>query len=102
LKLGIITKPEDYKKYFMHGTSHYLGLDVHDAGNSLKPLQDRQVITVEPGIYISEGSPCDKKWWKIGCRIEDDILITPHGPEILSKNSPRKAEDIEKLMSKHN
>ncbi|MDP4237746.1 MAG: aminopeptidase P N-terminal domain-containing protein, partial [Bacteroidota bacterium] len=88
LKLGIITKPEDYKKYFMHGTSHYLGLDVHDAGNSLKPLQDRQVITVEPGIYISEGSPCDKKWWKIGCRIEDDILITPQGPEILSKNSP--------------
>jgi Xaa-Pro aminopeptidase len=100
LKLGIISKPEDYKKYFMHGTSHYLGLDVHDAGN-YAPLRNRQVITVEPGIYITEGSPCDKKWWKIGCRIEDDILITSGGPEILSKGSPRRAEDIEKLMRGH-
>jgi len=99
LKLGIISKPEEYKKYFMHGTSHYLGLDVHDAGN-YGLLKDRQVITVEPGIYIAEESPCDKKWWKIGCRIEDDILITAQGPEILSKYSPRKAEDIEKLMKK--
>ncbi len=99
LKLGIISKPEEYKKYFMHGTSHYLGLDVHDAGNSSKPLQARQVITVEPGIYITEGSPCDKKWWKIGCRIEDDILITENGPVILSRLSPRKADEIEKLMS---
>ena len=98
LKLGIIDKPEDYKKYFMHGTSHFLGLDVHDAGNSSQPLQERQVITVEPGIYISDGSPCDKKWWKIGCRIEDDILITLLGPEILSQDSPRKADEIEELM----
>ena len=102
LKLGIITKPEEYKKYFMHGTSHYLGLDVHDAGNSSKPLQERQVITVEPGIYIAEGSPCEKKWWRIGCRIEDDILITAQGPEILSKYSPRKVADIEKLMHNKN
>ncbi len=100
LKLGIISKAEEYKKYFMHGTSHFLGLDVHDVGNYSQPLKDRQIITVEPGIYITEGSPCDKKWWKIGCRIEDDILITPSGPEILSKFSPRKAEDIEKLMKK--
>jgi Xaa-Pro aminopeptidase len=99
LKLGIITKPEEYRKYFMHGTSHFLGLDVHDIGNPLKPLQEREVITVEPGIYIAEGSPCDKKWWKIGCRIEDDILITKDGPNILSKASPRTAEDIEKLMN---
>jgi len=99
LKLGIISKPQDYRKYFMHGTSHYLGLDVHDAG-TYGLLKDRQIITVEPGIYIAEGSPCDKKWWKIGCRIEDDILITPKGPEILSTYSPRKAEDVEKLMRK--
>jgi Xaa-Pro aminopeptidase len=101
LKLGIISKPDEYKKYFMHGTSHFLGLDVHDPGNPIKPLQDRQIITVEPGIYIAEGSPCDKKWWKIGCRIEDDILITTQGPEILSRYSPRKADDIEKLMNSH-
>src|SRR5439155_17142286 len=99
LKLGIISKPEEYKKYFMHGTSHFLGLDVHDLGNPMKPLQEREIITVEPGVYIAEGSPCDKKWWKIGCRIEDDILISALGPEILSNASPRKAEDIEKLMS---
>jgi Xaa-Pro aminopeptidase len=99
LKLGIISKADDFKKYFMHGTSHFLGLDVHDAGNYLEPLKERQIITVEPGIYIAEGSPCDKKWWKIGCRIEDDILITLLGPEILSKDTPRKANDIEKLIT---
>ncbi|MEP7234132.1 MAG: aminopeptidase P N-terminal domain-containing protein [Ignavibacteriota bacterium] len=97
ISLGIITKPADYKKYFMHGTSHYLGLDVHDAGDS-GPLKARQVITVEPGIYIAEGSDCNPVWWRIGCRIEDDILISTTGPEILSKRSPRKADEIEKLM----
>ena len=72
---------------------------MHDAG-TYGELKPNSVITVEPGIYIPENSPCDKKWWKIGCRIEDDILITPQGPENLSKLSPRKAEDIEKLMKK--
>jgi Xaa-Pro aminopeptidase len=98
-KLGIITDSADYKKYFMHGTSHYLGLDVHDAGLYGK-LEAGNVITVEPGIYIKAGSPCDKKWWNIGCRIEDDILITPDGPEILSKASPRKAVDVEEMMGR--
>jgi Xaa-Pro aminopeptidase len=97
LKLGIITDGADYKKYFMHGTSHYLGLDVHDAGTG-GLLAENEVITVEPGIYIAEGSPCDRKWWKIGCRIEDDILIQKNHPEILSINSPRKADDVIKLM----
>jgi Xaa-Pro aminopeptidase len=59
----------------MHGTSHSLGLDVHDPGTRGN-LQVNTVITVEPGIYIKEGSPCDPKWWNIGVRIEDDILIT--------------------------
>ena len=98
-KLGIIHAPEEYKKYFMHGTSHYLGLDVHDAG-TFGNLEPNNVITVEPGIYIAEGSPCDPKWWKIGCRIEDDILITADGPRNLSIASPRKIEDIERLMKK--
>ncbi len=99
VKLGIIHAPEEYKKYFMHGTSHYLGLDVHDVGTHLT-LEENNVITVEPGIYIPEGSPCDPKWWKIGCRIEDDILITADGPRNLSIASPRKIEDIERLMKK--
>ena len=82
----------------MHGTSHFLGLDVHDAGThgNLKP---GNIITVEPGIYIPEGSDCDKKWWNIGVRIEDDILITEGGYENLSSKAPRKTADIEKTMA---
>ena len=98
VKLGIIANPNDYGKYFMHGTSHYLGLDVHDAG-TYGPLKANSVITVEPGIYIAEGSPCDPKWWNIGVRIEDDILITENGPVNLSASSPRTVEDIEKMMA---
>jgi Xaa-Pro aminopeptidase len=97
-ELGIIKSESDYKKYFMHGTSHYLGLDVHDAGTRGK-LKPNSVITVEPGIYIPEGSDCDKKWWNIGVRIEDDILITETGWENLSAKAPRSTADIEKKMA---
>jgi len=100
LRLGLIKDSADYRKYFMHGTSHYLGLDVHDAG-TYDPLAPGNVLTVEPGIYVAEGSPCDRKWWNIGCRIEDDILITEHGPENLSAGSPRTIPALEKLMSRH-
>jgi Xaa-Pro aminopeptidase len=96
-ELGIIENEKDAVRYFFHGTSHYLGLDVHDAGLYGK-LQTFNVITVEPGIYIPEGSPCDKKWWNIGVRIEDDILITDGQPENLSNSLPRSTADIEKLM----
>ncbi|MEP7265321.1 MAG: aminopeptidase P family protein [Bacteroidota bacterium] len=98
IQLGIITKEEDAKKYFMHGTSHYLGLDVHDAG-SFGPYKAGTVITVEPGIYIPEGSNCDKKYWNIGVRIEDDVLITPDGYKVLSGNLARSVTDIERLMA---
>jgi Xaa-Pro aminopeptidase len=96
--LGIITKDEDYSLYFFHGTSHYLGLDVHDAGMYDK-LEPGNVITVEPGIYIPEGSPCDPKWWNIGVRIEDDVLITDALPEELSGFIPKTTLDIEKTMA---
>jgi Xaa-Pro aminopeptidase len=98
-KLGIIQKPEEMRRYFPHGTSHYLGLDVHDRG-SYGPLKAGNVITVEPGIYIPEGSPCDKKWWNIGVRIEDDVLITETGAENLSKDAPRTAAEVEAMMAK--
>lgn len=99
LKLGIIQHENEVRKYFMHGTSHYLGLDVHDVG-TYTPLVSGNVITVEPGIYIAEDSDCDPKYWNIGVRIEDDILITPEGPENLSEASPRTIKEIETLMEK--
>ena len=97
LKLGIITEEKQVRNYFMHGTSHYLGLDVHDLG-TFGPLKSGSVITVEPGIYIAEGSDCDPKWWNIGVRIEDDILITDSEPINLSKAAPRTVEEIERMM----
>ena len=97
MKLGIISKEEDTRTYFPHGTSHYLGLDVHDKG-TYRPFKPNTVITVEPGIYIPEGSECDKKWWGIAVRIEDDILITANGPVNLSSGAPRTSEAIEAMM----
>ena len=99
MELGIIDSASHVGKYFMHGTSHYLGLDVHDPGTS-GPLQVNSVITVEPGVYIPEGAPCDRKWWNIGVRIEDDILITTEGPENMSRSLPRTAEGIEAIVGK--
>jgi len=97
LKLGIIKDVSEARTYFPHGTSHYLGLDVHDKG-TYGPFQPNTVITVEPGIYIPEGSDCDKKWWGIAVRIEDDILITDNGPVNLSAMAPRTTEAIEAIM----
>src|SRR4030095_13264744 len=67
LQLGIITDKEEVSRYYMHGCSHHLGLDVHDKSAS-PVLKENMVITVEPGIYIPEGSPCDPKWWNIAVR----------------------------------
>ncbi|KZS41611.1 xaa-pro aminopeptidase [Aquimarina aggregata] len=97
ITLGIVKEEEEARMYFPHGTSHYLGLDVHDKG-TYGNFKENTVITVEPGIYIPEGSNCDKKWWTIGVRIEDDILITKNGPINLSEMAPRKSEDVEAAM----
>lgn len=96
-RLGIIKNPSELGRYFMHGTSHYIGLDVHDSHGD-NTLRENYALTVEPGIYIKAGSPCDKKWWNIGVRIEDDILVTANGPVNLSGALPRKVDAIEALM----
>jgi len=101
LKLGLISQkdveeedPEKpaYKKYFMHGTSHHLGLDVHDVGSKYDAIQPGMVFTVEPGIYIPEEN--------LGIRIENDVLVTEGTPKNLMEHIPREVEDIEALMSR--
>lgn len=100
IKLGLLKtndiKKQDpknpaYKKYFMHGTSHFLGLDVHDVGNRYKPIKEGMVFTCEPGIYIPEES--------LGIRLENDILVTKNGQTDLMKDIPIEAEEIEALMN---
>jgi len=99
VKLGLLNdsdvKNQDpekplYKKYFMHGTSHFLGLDVHDVGNKYRPFEAGMVFTCEPGIYIREEG--------LGIRLENDILITSNGAVDLMENIPLEADDIERLM----
>jgi len=80
-----------YGEFFIHDTGHFLGLDVHDVGNYDLPLEAGVVITVEPGIYIPDEG--------IGIRIEDDILVTEHGPVVLSRHIPRTVKEIETAMS---
>lgn len=96
-KLGIIDSVSQKHTYFPHGTSHHIGLDVHDLSN-YGALKENMIITVEPGIYIPEGSNCDEKWWGIAVRIEDCILITKDGPVNFSGMAPRHPDEIEDMM----
>ena len=100
IKLGLLDKHDVqkqnpkkplYRKYFMHGTSHYLGLDVHDVGSFDWPMKEGMVFTCEPGIYILEE--------ELGIRLENDILVAAGGPEDLMKNIPIEIEEIEDLMN---
>jgi Xaa-Pro aminopeptidase len=125
VKLGLLkgtrdelVKDRSFAKFLPHGTGHWLGLDVHDAG-SYEPsawpdpkdrfgmsmsfsakLRPGMVLTVEPGIYIPEKAEgVDPKWWNTGIRIEDDVLVTEKGPECLSCSLPREVADVERAVS---
>jgi Xaa-Pro aminopeptidase len=97
---------ETYKAFFMHGTGHWLGRDVHDVGSyklngQWRSLEPGMVFTVEPGLYISpDNESVDSKWRGIGVRIEDDILVTESGYEVLTVGLPRTVNDIELFMNK--
>jgi len=93
----------DYRRFFMHRTGHWLGLDVHDAGDYKRngkwvELNPGMVLTVEPGCYVRPGEGVPEKFWNIGVRIEDDALVTGNGCEIITAAAPKKIEDIESLM----
>jgi len=110
IKLGLIKstpakaiKEELYKPFYMHRTGHWLGMDVHDVGDykiegEWRVLEPGMVLTVEPGLYISPMKGVAKKWHNIGIRIEDDVLVTKHGNDVLSKNAPKEIDEIEALM----
>lgn len=96
---------ETWRQYYMHGLGHFIGLDVHDVGNYKidgedRPLKPGMVITVEPGIYISEDSDVPAQYKGIGIRIEDDVVITASGVEILTADVPKEIDEIEALMKK--
>ena len=111
--LGILKGPaqtliekEDYKRYFMHKTGHWLGMDVHDVGDyklgdEWRMLEPGMALTVEPGLYFPPQKGLAKKWWNIGVRIEDDVLVTKSGHEVLSLDAPKSIPEIEALMARN-
>jgi Xaa-Pro aminopeptidase len=112
-RLGILTgetkkliEEEKYKKFYMHGLGHFLGLDVHDVGRyysngESRRLEPGMVITVEPGLYIAPDAPdVPDKYRGLGVRIEDDVLITTNGARVLSAKAPKAVEEIEELMAR--
>ena len=100
-----LIKNKDYTKYYMHRTGHWLGMDVHDVGDykldgEWRMLEAGMVMTVEPGLYLSANSKGLSEYWQnIGVRIEDDVLVTKDGYDILSKDAPKTIDEIEELMA---
>jgi len=104
-KLETNIKKETYRGFYMHRTGHWLGMDVHDVGDykvedEWRVLEPGMVLTVEPGLYISaDHDKVAKKWHNIGIRIEDDVLVTKDGHDVLSKDVPKTPDEIEALMA---
>ena len=98
-----VSEKEEHRRFYMHRTSHWLGMDVHDVGrykidNLSRALEPGVVLTVEPGIYIAEDSEgVDPRFCGIGVRIEDDVLVTPAGHEVLSAAIPKEIDELETL-----
>jgi len=106
IKLGIMKELNNLSEFYMHKTGHWLGLDVHDVGeyeidNNFRDFEEGMVTTVEPGIYIRKNDKIDSKYWNIGIRIEDDVLVTKDGNHVLSKSAVKEVKDIEYLMNQN-
>jgi Xaa-Pro aminopeptidase len=98
-----VIQSEDYKRFYMHRTGHWLGLDVHDVGEykhngEWRPLQPGMTLTVEPGCYVRPDDNVPRHFWNIGIRIEDDVVVTETGCEILTVAAPKTVVEIEELM----
>jgi len=104
-RVARLIKDGAYRKFFMHRTGHWLGMDVHDVGEykvgeQWRLLEPGMVTTVEPGIYIAPGSKgVARHWWGIGVRIEDDVVVTNDEPEVLTEAMPSDPDEIERLMA---
>jgi hypothetical protein len=93
----------DYRRFYMHRTGHWLGMDVHDAGDykrdgAWRKLETGMMLTVEPGCYVRPGDGVPERFWNIGVRIEDDALVTASGCEIITAAAPKSVDDIESLL----
>ncbi len=111
LDLGLLSGSVDeiietaaYRRFYMHRTGHWLGMDVHDVGDyqidgQWRPLEAGMTLTVEPGLYIAAADDIDPRFHDIGIRIEDDVLIAPRGPEVLTAGVPKAVDEIEALMA---
>lgn len=101
-----LIKDEKYRQFYMHGTGHWLGMDVHDVGSykidgEWRPYEAGMVVTVEPGLYIApDDETVEARWRGIGIRIEDDVLVTPDGNEVLTRDVPKTVDEIESLMKR--
>lgn len=106
IDLGILTEPLDdvlnrqlYRPYYMHRTGHWLGRDVHDVGSyriaeDWRELEPGMTLTVEPGLYLPQGPALDERWWDIGIRIEDDVLVTRKGAQVLTSEAPKTVAEV--------
>jgi Xaa-Pro aminopeptidase len=98
-----VLEKESYKRFYMHRTGHWLGLDVHDAGDykrsgAWRALAPGMALTVEPGLYIRAADDVPRALHSIGGRIEDDVVVTEKGCEVLTAEAPKRIEDVEALM----
>jgi Xaa-Pro aminopeptidase len=101
--LDEVLEKESYKRFYMHRTGHWLGLDVHDAGEyraagAWRALEPGMALTVEPGLYIRAAQDVPPALANIGVRIEDDVVVTPGGCEVITAEAPKSIADIEALM----
>jgi Xaa-Pro aminopeptidase len=98
-----LVKNNGHRVFTKHGISHWVGLDVHDVGRystrkGSRPMEPGMVFTIEPGIYVPANAGVDRKWWNIGIRVEDVVLVTSTGYECLSCSAPREIADVEQTV----